>query len=217
MSNTTKRMIVDNLELCDVFQVVRTDEQGLNNWIAGNSAGFTKEVRTRHPRGEMWSKPLTVTRATGVTWHVRFLVHDYADFKRGGLSFVIYGTFFYRGGMFAVYPMGTPWRECFIFGPHFFQRYNERFLGVPDGSIAGGMEAFFRHNSMFYSTPQPGVPGGVFITADDGTMLGEQAGAVSIVKTFISDTMNKGEQINARETGLDKIVQGKTIRGDRDI
>lgn len=197
---TPQRIIVDGMAWAEIVGVAQTDIAAIHTDMARRSARYNRAVVTRRSRGPVDFDPYPIERPTGITWYVRFFTKGYADFKRGGLWFTLYGLFRFNGHLWAVFTFGQPPYGFAFFSGHFFDRYRERYLLDVERGTADVVHEYFKHNAVGWTTGNPN--GGIFVTTEQGAALGVVEDGVEIIKTFITPEQMYDEQQRAREQGL---------------
>lgn len=202
-----KRMIVDGMTYAEIIEVAKTDETAVLAELVRRAPVYERNIKTRRGRGPVYFKPFEIERPTGITWYARFFTNGYADYKRGGLSFLLYGRFYFNGYLWVIWTYGRPF-DYALFTYHFFDRYRQRYLSENDRDTVEVIHEYFRYNSLGANkTPRDG---GIYCTTAQGAALGIVENGTQVYKTFITPELMREEQQRAREQGLTIINEYNT-------
>ena len=211
-----QRIIINGMNWADIVEVAKADAKPVTGELFQYWPKYTHLVKTSRNRGQIDFKPFEIVRPSGISWVVRFRSCNYADFKRRGLVYLLYGLFHYRGGLFVIntfvpneYRPGVAY-DYMIYTPHFFERYRERYLKDDTTPIKDVINYFFKYNSVgglnkFYSENNATRPVGEFGTMEHGAALGQWEHGVFIAKTFISSELFFIQQQEHYKTAIAEI------------
>lgn len=198
-----ERVIVDTLELPEIVEIVKGERSRIIGKISPLSGKYNRTIIQRRPKDRLDLPPIVWSGKSGIRYHFLPFIRNYSDYKKGGLSFSLFGDFYYRNGLFSVFAVNNL-SDWLLFSPHFFERYRERYLKSERDTASETMERFFRINDI---SKVEETEKGIFATTIEGVSLGEKTGSLKFFKTFISSDLLKGEQIYARESGLSDIAR----------
>ena len=132
-----------------------------------------------------------------------FFTHGRKEYKAEGLLRSFRLEYLRKDGIHVAKINVFNTKEVTFFTPHFFDRYRERFLeknfDVDDWTKEDVIDDYFLHNIGEVSRSQnnPKYPDGIFVTCDNGVILGVDLGeGLWEYRTFISFEMLKGGQID---------------------
>lgn len=188
-----KQVITDTMSFDDIARLAnRYTGQLVSSYTRINSALNGDIVRFK-PRRKVRYKPTTISTDSGLTFHITPFLLSYKDYKNGGLLFQTYGTFRYRGQMWAILANNRTYSrlhgfsyEWLFYTSHFFERYRERFLADDTLTVNDAIAMFFRSNLVFCLRDGQND---IFAVVPDGVALGSMKENITLFKTFVSKEM----------------------------
>jgi hypothetical protein len=111
-------------------------------------------------------------------------------------------------GTFAFFPIGENFESLIVYTPHFFDRYQERFLKDSSLEKSKVMQEFFINNSTAHPVRigNEKYPDFTFMSSKDGVQLGVTLpSGVLEVRTFLSQEQLKNDQIDIDKNNYNEL------------
>lgn len=196
--------ITDTMQLTEVSKALRLGYQDIAPRLPGLSADFRKAVERKKPSGVTWSSVRSVdTSVGGVEYRLIYNTPSFYDYKKGGLFFVVYGLFYYRGNLYGFY-LTDPNKGTFVyFTSHLLQRYIERERKTEAVAATEAVDMFIRGSGcriMINRVDLPKHAGCLYgTTQEGGVVLGSEVEGETLLRTYISADLLRGSQIDTTE------------------
>jgi len=125
----------------------------------------------------------------GIKYHIIPFVDGKHDYKKRGMNSVLFATFIWKGGLWAVL-IADNLKPRSFYTPHFFDRFIERNKVAADGTL-DIMTSFFIKNSIstFDDYKHGDYKDSVFVAFEDGVGFGTKFDGYVVFKTFVSEKM----------------------------
>lgn len=209
-------MVVDTMtwdEIAQELQRERMNYSDIITWYDTSCKARRKLVKMPNKRSTtpIYFPPKYYTTPNRNTLLVTGHCYGFKQYSKSGLIYSVSMFFRYQGEL---------WAGCWgidetdnrtttaFFSPHLFQRYKMRFLKDSSSTTQKAMEHFFSRNGTICISAQnnPDYHNGVVAVCQDGMLLGELSGTSIRYRTFVSDPMLKGNQIDLAIPQKDLVV-----------
>jgi len=221
-----KRILVDSMTFPQLADVAQEDSTAVQYFLMENRGKYEKRIREKRPREALYFKPVEFVGSRGYTYSVVYYCHSYADFSRGGICYILYATFQYRGStwlMFATRRNSTlrttgGYRyEYNYFCPHVFARYAERELHDKYAIMTDAKSVyadFFKNNAILntreYTTEDKNT--GFFAATMRGYLMGHAEDGIRVYDTYIdADGLTDAAKQGQRAGALNKLVEAYAL------
>lgn len=208
-------MVVDTMNMDEIVQELqreRINYSDITRWYDTACKARRTLVKMQNKRSDtpIYFPPKYYTTSNRNKLLVAGHCFGYKQYCKSGLTFHIAMFFRYNEELWAAC-WGADEDQLTVtafYQPHLFQRYKERFLHNTSCLTQKAMEYFFSRNGISSISAQnnPKYPNGIFTVVEDGVLLGESYGTKLLYKTYISDTMLKGEQVSFAMPQKDNVL-----------
>jgi len=188
-------------------------EQVLYRMVKIDLRKYERVLKKNKAKGSMMFEPIVFKSKNLNEYVIQLSSSGLKEIRRSGPRFKIYLIYQRPEGYYAALNLESNVTNpnFYIFPPHFFQRYQERFLHQPELSQRETIMAFFQNKNTLAFQSELDEDGEFISVFKDGYMLGNAIDDdVVIMKTYLNFDMLKGEQIKLKERldrMLDRFIQ----------
>ena len=203
-------MVTESMTYEEIWKEIKKDFSGIiwNKIEEGNKRFRKKIIATTVSRVVRLSPMYFQSSITKLNYCLMLYCLGKQDFKRNSALFNLFAYFYKDYGLYAFFPTGKRFESLSVYTPHFFDRYQERFLKDSSLKRTEVMQIFFLNNytGVPITLGNEKYPNFVFLTSKDGVQLGlKYSSDILELKTFLSQEQLKGDQINIDNENYKKL------------
>lgn len=190
-------MILENMndkEICDAFHNDRLQIENRLDKLDWKK--YERYLKKNKSKGPIFFEPVRFKSKNSNDYIIIPFSPGWKDSKRENVAIIHYMYYRRAEGFYAVSHTLRFYYRYTIYPPHFFQRYQERFLHQPELSQQKTIEMFFKR-TLGTANADKLDDNKYQLSCTDGVILGiEDMPGILVAKTFVSVDMLKGKQID---------------------
>lgn len=206
----SKTVIVDTMDYAEICRLWKKDNDGIVSHKAQEQAAkLRRKMLASSDKGEATMPPVMFKSASGFTFWLMVCCKSRGDAKKFRFGKLVFAWYLTARGFYTIANMleGGCLR-FWIFTPHFFDRYRERFLKDMTLEKEAVIQRFLETNYNMVKTKiaSSKYPNSHYLICQDGVCLcNDYSSDILLIKTFLSwDMLGEDQAVVANE--------GKAIR-----